>query len=170
MDLDVTNGIADVINGTGTSSGTVTLSDLKLLNDTTAIDKTFKVQMTQGGLGLALSSAVAEQLDSKEYSLGQEDEPRYYDTIQANTAWNRTYNSHVDTMNVFGKLGLATTTTTNDSIGVSESRRVLDHTTDTSMGDTLKLVNNDTTNSTKNFTAAADGATYLVTDNLIQKI
>ena len=35
-----------------------------------------------------------------------------------------------------------------------------------SLGDTLKLVNNDTTNSTKDFTAQTDGMTYTVSDNL----
>jgi hypothetical protein len=34
------------------------------------------------------------------------------------------------------------------------------------MGDTLKLVNNDTTNAVKTFTAAADGATYNAGDDL----
>lgn len=80
--------------------------------------------MTEGGLELALSTAVANQLNAKEYSIGQEDEARYYDEIQANTTWTDEYKSHVDTVNVYGKLGLATTSTTNDSIGVSKQTRI----------------------------------------------
>ncbi|MEE3349568.1 MAG: hypothetical protein VZR09_05965, partial [Candidatus Gastranaerophilaceae bacterium] len=64
-----------------------------------------------------------------------------------------------------------TDTTTGKSIAVSENKlvyNVINHQSQekSSLGDTLKLVNNDTTNSTKDFTAQTDGMTYTVSDNL----
>ena len=74
------------------------------------------------------------------------------------------YERHTTTAEtVYGKLGLSDD---KQSIEVSESRREGGVTTDTSLGDTLKLVNQDTTNATKNFTATYDGASYTVTEAL----
>ena len=177
IDFDATNKQADIIAATGTSTGTVTLNHLNIAGDFSGVTADYSVQIIQNNatssLQLALSDAVITQL-------GGTTPTKYFETtdtvtgadaVTANTSWtDNFYNWHRDdTINHFGTIGLTTTSTTNDSIGYIESsttRTTGDRENDSLIGDALKLVNNDTTNETKNFTAPADGSTYTVTENL----
>ena len=116
---------------------------------------------------LALSAAAIEALggDTAHRLFNTGETVHGSDSVNANTAWTDTlYNWHRDdTIQHLGTIGLTSTDMDNDSIGYIESstnRVEGTRVDDSSMGDTLMLVNQDTTNATKNFNAPADGAGY----------
>ncbi len=169
IDMNLSSSSVDTFNLTNASSGTLTLTSVNILDpSTTSLADDFSVQVlnpaTSSTLKLALSSAVQAAFNSTEYIIGTSGATTSTDTIEANTAWNKVYQEHTTTASTdYGKLGLSDDKL---SIEVAFSRRDGGTTTDTSLGDTLKLVNNDTTNATKNFTANQQGKTYNVGDDL----
>ena len=177
LDIDLTNKKADTIKA-ASGSGTITLDNLNITGSISNPTADYKIQIlnltnTSSSLQLALSEALSSTL-SPEYVLSRTtgvNGDLMKDEILANTSWDKVYKQHQETHDVvtYGKLGLATTTTTNDSIGMNVSRdNVLENsqTTSTKLGDTLKLVNQDTTNATKNFTTTDATASYEVTEDL----
>lgn len=150
IDFDITNKSADKIITNNTSSGTITLSNLNIINgsidDLKTTDQTtnpFKVQIlsTQSdALQLALSDDVKTQLGD-EFILSKTEGSETSETIVATTKWDKEYKKTIVTDDIiYGKLDLTTTTTTNDSIGVVETNHEESTTTTESMGDTLVLV------------------------------
>ena len=179
FDIDFNGGTGGVGSGDSISTTRITLSDgsgivtvngFNFLNGTSGINKNTKIQLLKtqaNGLKLVLSPEAAAQLPTGEFVIGTIAPSDVPETIAAATAWNKNYQRTVTTAGtIYGTIGLATTTTTDDSIGVTQTRQEGGVTTHESMGDTLKLVNQDTTNPTKDFTAGAQGATYTVTENL----
>ncbi|MCM1266011.1 MAG: hypothetical protein NC200_07415, partial [Candidatus Gastranaerophilales bacterium] len=170
IDLDLTNKTADKFVTTAESSGIVTLDKLNIISGTfdEITDKSFKVQILQtpsDKLQLALSDYVKSQMGNKEYIVGTSKEYTY-DEIKADTNWKDIYYNYAQDVTFIGRMGLATTDTTNDSIGVDIYRSEYgDKVKDSVMGDTLKLVNQANI-SEKNFNFDASSDVYKVTENL----
>ncbi len=153
---------------TGTAGKVVQIDHFNLtdkaFNEIT--NKNFKVQIlkTQGSadaanLQLALTTQAASELGG-EFVVTQE-KNTVKDTVTENTDWSRNFREKGTVDTVYGTLGLATTDTLNDSIGLTTRNESGDY--DESLGDTLMLVN--TADLTKrNFNA--DQATYKVSDGV----
>ena len=148
---DLNNVLVDQIETKSASSGKVVIGDLNILDGSFANiskDQTinpFKVQilLTQSdALQLAFSEELAAELSSyDDFILNSVGGSVTNAEIKENTNWNDEYMATVVTGTItYGKLGLTTTTTTNDSIGIVESHTVDSTTTQESMGDTLVLV------------------------------
>ena len=171
IDFNATNKTSDKIATTAKSSGTVTLNELNLTGDFSGWTADTKVQIIQNTdaestLQLALSDALNTQLSSSEYVIGNVASSSTDEEIAEITAWNKNYQTTVVAEElIYGKIGLATTTTTNDSLGMNESRRTGGGIIYESMGDTLALVNQADISS-RQFNAVNDGDKYDVTANL----
>ena len=173
IDLDV-SGSADKIKITdSSSSGTVTLSGLNVLDGKSIndVDADFKVQILQSaGLELALTEALQTEFESmNEIYIGVVDGTGVttYDEVASQTDWSKKYQKHITADSIaYGKLGLTKTDTENDSIGVVETRRAEGETADVNLSDdTLKLVNNAEL-AERSFDATEDGETYTVSEDL----
>ncbi len=169
IDLKLADATADKLTLSNTSNGTITLSSVNILDPTvTEIDKTFSALVLDANSGstikLALSDDVAREFNSKEYVIERIDEKTTYDTIKATTNWSDVYEKHITSAEtVFGMLGLSDD---KRAIAVSESHREGGTTTDESMGDTLRLVNEDTTNTDKTFKTDSANYAYIVTEDV----
>ena len=150
IDLDLSKNSADMIETTADSTGTIVIDSLNTVGKSFAdlakdqTSDTFKVQIlsTKGALQLAFSDKLTKELaDYNDFILDKSGGSRTDATINAVTGWNDVYYATVvaDTI-TYGKLGLTTTTTTNDSIGIIESHKVVGATTSEKMGDTLSVV------------------------------
>ena len=131
--------------------------------------KDFKIQIlkTQNDdLQLELSDVVKSQLGNSEYKIGN-GYVTSYDEIRAINTWADTYYKYKEFVDYYGTLGLATTDTKNDSIGLNISRYVmLDSEVSGVMGDTLELINQYETSETRVFNATIKASYYTVTENL----
>ena len=169
IDLKLADETADKLTLSNASSGTVTLSSVNILDPTvTEIDKDFSALVLDANsdstIKLALSQEVKDAFNSKEYVIERIDEKTTYDTIKATTNWSDVYEKHITSAEtVFGKLGLSDD---KRAIAVSESHREGGTTTDESMGDTLRLVNEDTTNTDKTFKTDSANYAYIVTEDV----
>ncbi len=145
------------LNGFNVTSGSA-LADIT--------DKNFKVKILQApnnNIQLSLSNAAATQLGGER--VVESHTTTNTDVVQAATNWGDVYQTHTTVDNTYGQLGLATTTTTNDSVGMNITRNT-SNTTHTSLGDTLVLVNADTTYANKTFSATNANKNYTLSDNL----
>ncbi len=146
IDVDVENRAADTISVKNASSGIINISKLNFINVNfdNVTDKDFKIQILKtpnDNLQLTLSDYVMSQLPDTEFDIGTGIGTNVtYDEIKLNTSWNDEYYAHIDEITYYGKLGLATTQTTNDSIGVSLAGYRVTGTTD-ELADPLALVN-----------------------------
>ncbi|MCR5265141.1 MAG: hypothetical protein K6E29_00930 [Cyanobacteria bacterium RUI128] len=171
IDLNLTGATADTLTVTNQSSGLITLTGVNILDpSTTHVATDFSVDILKNvpagsTVGLALSSDVAAQFDANQYIIEEEPEKVVTDSVKAVTNWiSDFYKKHTTSaLTVFGKLVLR-----DDGLGlaVAETSRTGGVTTDTSLGETLKLVNQDVTNSVKRFEAQTDGQTYTISDSL----
>ena len=73
------------------------------------------------------------------------------DTVKADTKWNETYHTRRETITNYGTLNLATTNTTNDSLGFVVSRSESTGLEIVDTFDTLSFVNQSTDVAVKNF-------------------
>ena len=172
IDLNLSQAKADKINLTDSASVAVTLTGVNILDPSVnELDKNFKVDLFNLGdntgniIQLALSDEVASALDAKEYIIDRGDASQTQDAIQATSSWTKDlYKQHITSSSTtYGKLGVS-----DDELGLSvhQTRVEGGSTTHSSLGDTLKLVNQDTINAVKNFNATSDGDIYKVTENL----
>ena len=172
LDINAANKTADklIVSGVAPgSSGKVSINSFNVLGSTSfadITDKNFKVQILQApnaNIQLALSSTATSQLGNERVVETQS--TSYTDAMKADNTWGDVYQTHTTTTTTYGKLGLATTTTTNDSIGMNVTRTTTD-TSHTSLGDTLVLVNADTTFTDKTFSATSANPNYTLSSNL----
>lgn len=170
IDLNLSDKTSDEINLEKASSGTLTLNKVNILDPTTSeIDKNFSVKVINpaetSSIQLALSSEVESQFNSKEYVIERIDEKIVTDPIQATTPWTQDlYERHITSAEtVKGKLELSS-----DKLGivVKESSRTGGETTDESLGDTLKVVNQDTAITDKEFSTNDANDVFTVIENL----
>lgn len=147
-------------------SGKVILSDInvigsKIWSDYTQSDIGTKIKILNSdsdSLQLGISSALEEEFNNAKILFNTTQVSSTDEAILNLTKWDKIYQTTIVEDNVYGKWGLATTSTENDSIGFNDF--TIRETRYENMGDTLYLVNKDTTNAVKDFTANADGETY----------
>ena len=153
IDFDADAQTSDVIETSNLSSGTITVDHLNLVNGSSfdnipsdLTGQTYIVQIlrTQNdSLQLALSDNAQQELGDGRYKIGSliNDTP---DEVKEVTPWEQDYyNIYRQEEIYYGKLGLATTNTKNDSIGVTyvAPPEIKEKILIGSMGDTLKVVN-----------------------------
>jgi len=168
IDINLANKTSDIITTAIESSGRVTLNNLNILGDFEfGGDTNYKVQIlhTQNDdLQLALSAAAQEQLGNDEMYVG-ETRQTSLDAIKADTNWKDIYNEYVKKTKLYGKLDLATTVTTNDSIGLVISRSEEgEWVVSGPQGDTLTLWNTFDTTEEKNFNFDTPDDKYTLND------
>ena len=177
---DVSNPLADTITVSSvTQTGKINLTGLKFIGG--SIDN-FKnhlltVQILKNtnasdDLQLALAGAMAE---TGEVVLQAGEKTSHSDTFTGTALWSDTYGTYDLSTDIVGTIGLATTDTTYDSIGVTVTGTKQNKSNIVSDGDTLKLANQYTTGGigddrTMNFTGiiadpTAQG-TYKVTEDI----
>ena len=147
IDLDVDNQKADLFTTAvdSVSSGYVTLtsinflgsdfSDLPTTDPTKFVVQVIKNQDKNSTLKLKLGMDIEQPI----YKIGTVDETSS-DEIISDTSWNKDYFDHKRTDTLYGKLGLVTTTTEDDSIGVAYHHTEKGTVVDTMAGDTLALL------------------------------
>ena len=159
IDINTGAGTVDNISYTTGGTGTLKITSLNDIGTKPTEEGTYTYTVLTGsGITLALDNTIATSSDwyQEETITPGTKTP---DAIQANTAWNHKYYERWENTHTAKSL----TVSGNDLVFT-----VMNHQTDEkeSLGDTLKLVNQDTTNAEKNFTADADGAEYVVSENL----
>ena len=162
IDVDVSQRLADVFETTNLSSGTITLTQVNVVAGSfdDVNDAGFKIQViNNNNISSTLQLALATEISNREFYLYSTPDGTSADAIRADNDWSDTYNQYEHSNDIYGKIGLATTRTTNDSIGVVEASTIAT-TTSSSLGDTLVLVANDTTNPVKTFTTSNSSAVY----------
>jgi hypothetical protein len=167
IDLKLADATADKLTLSDKSSGTITLSAVNFIDSATEISKDFKAVVldanTDSTIKLALSSEV-ESAFEKEYIIDRIDPKTTYDAIEAETSWDHVYEKHITVAGtVYGKLDLSDD---ERSIIAKKTRQEGGSTTDESMGDTLRLVNEDTTNTDKTFKTDSANYAYIVTEDV----
>ena len=169
LDIDLTNKLADTIKVTTAGKGTITIDSLNISGSVENPSREYKIQILEtptSDLQLALGEELKGELD-EEYLIGSRTDVAY-DTIKEVTNWKDIYNKSSQLIETFGKLGLATTDTENDSLGIIVSRVNEGSIRIESMGDTLHLVNNSTEISNKIFEFDTSEDEYKVSENLGQ--
>ncbi|MBR6355964.1 MAG: autotransporter outer membrane beta-barrel domain-containing protein, partial [Alphaproteobacteria bacterium] len=173
VDVDVENKTADrfiTAVGTPESGSVVTLEHFEQKNGNLqdVRDENFKIQIikTQGSseaanLQLALSDNAKAELGDEFVIKHTEEET--FDVVGENTNWSDLLYKYTEEYTKYGQLGLATTDSLNDSIGVNTREEGASG--KESLGDTLKLVNQAKL-SDKNFTANAADEVYTLKDDL----
>lgn len=174
FDLNLANLETDTITANySNGSGKIILSDVNLLGTKSWEDfleselgtKVKILNSNSDSLQLGLSSTLANTLSAAKVSFGTEEISKTDDTILATTNWEYDkYKTTIIEENKYGQWELSKTSTENDSLEFKGTE--IEKTRYETMGDTLMLVNQDTTNPTKNFNAVNDGDTYNVTANL----
>ena len=166
IDVDVTQRLADLFKTTNLSTGRITLTGLNILSGSFAdvTDPNFKIQVIYNtNKNSSLQLALASSLTNNEFLINSSNVSSV-DEIQADTDWADIYNSNNDTVRTYGRLGLATTRTTNDSIGVVITRTETDE-DQNPLGDTLALVSEADLDE-RNFNTSSADSTYTLTENI----
>ncbi len=170
IDMNLSEQTSDKINLAKASSGTLTINSVNIIDSaTTQIDKNFSVKIlnpqVESSIQLALSSDVQEQFANHEYISDSEGESITTDEVQATTPWTQDfYEKHITTARTeYSKLGLSDD---KQSITITERREVGGVTTDTSLGDTLKVVNGDNILANKSFKSTDANDVYTVKEDL----
>lgn len=169
IDLDLDTRLSDSIISRGTtSSGLIMLSDINLLNYTGRDDLTNFVVQVLYSENTDLQLRLSEEQENKKYFVKQSTEPiEEDDQVTRNTKWTDQFQHHKRIgADIYAKTKLASSSdeTLNDAVevyyvyegGTSE---------DTSLGDTLKLVNQSDLE-TRNFNADNSNSEYGVTADL----
>ena len=173
LDMNLSTNQRDTITANySAGNGKIILSDINLLgsknwSDFTQSDIGTKIKVlnsSSDSLQLGISSALEEEFNNAKVLFNTTTISSTDEAISNITEWNKIYQTTIVEDNEYGKWGLATTITEHDSLGFNNTK--LRETRYKTMGDTLMLVNQDTTNPTKNFNAVNDGDTYNVTANL----
>lgn len=168
LDINLSDKHADTIT-VNSGSGTITLDKLNITGSVADPSVEYKIQILDtpnSDIQLALSEALQGELGQEEYLIGSKTDITY-DKVKEVTNWKDIYNEYSQDFFTYGKLGLATTDTENDSIGITVSKTTEGEIqTVGPMGDTLRVVNNsgDVANKTFEFDTVDDE--YKVTENL----
>ena len=170
IDINFADKTSDKIAAGEGSKGTVTLSGLNILGniDADTIDENYKIQILDtptSDLQLALSDALKDELAKTEYLVKTEFHSENAEIKVVNNWADKYYQTDYTTY-TYGKLGLATTDTENDSIGINITRTESTPAQGDSMGDTLALVNQLQTEDNREFNFDASSNVYNVSDNL----
>ena len=172
INVDLTNRAADKFIVGEDSQGTLTLTDLNILGDINIEDipenpEDYKIQILQtptDAIQLALSTQLEQDLNNDEFFIKEEHVLANTD-IQAKNKWTDTYSANDFIRKYYGKLGLTTTDTKNDSIGITGIRWE-DSEDVVSLGDTLALVNKLETEEDRTFEANYASEEYTVKEDL----
>ncbi len=173
VDINQATRTADMIHSYSSSTGHVTLNGIHFIGGPTfdptsgnaadisgmTFDSNFVVQILDvktSDIQLVLSDELAAMVNQ----IVSTETFSETDSIAANTAWSKVYKATTGTRNTVIGLGLATTHTTNDSIGFSTRTEV--SSSETILGDTLALVAHDTTNPVKTFSTTNPNAVYVL--------
>ena len=170
IDIDLANNKSDKFITSSSSSGRITLDNLNIISGSfdDIIDKNFKIQVVKSkndNIQLELTDELKSQLPNTIYEIGKTIRV-IQDEVKQDTKWNDLYNEYNQEIINYGKLGLATTDTTNDSIGVSYDHSELGEITFSKYLDTLAHVNRATNVNNKSFNFDASSNVYTVTENL----
>ena len=170
IDVDITNKKSDTFVVGNGSTGRITLAYLNIISGSfdDIIDKNFKIQVVKSkndNIQLELTDELISQLPNTIYEIGKTIRV-IQDEVKQNTKWNEFYKEYNQDIIAYGKLGLATTETTNDSIGVSYDHSELGEITFSKYLDTLAHVNRATNVNNKSFNFDASSNVYTVTENL----
>ena len=173
FDMNLATEKTDTIE-TSYSDGTgkIILSEINLLGtksweDFGESDLNKKIQILTSGIAnlqLGLSTDLETLFENKKVLLDTTPVSNTPEDILPTTNWDKEYKNTIVEKKNYGRWNLAQTTTENDSLGFTSVDR--NESRKESMGDTLYLVNKDTTNATKDFTANENGATYTLTTDL----
>ena len=148
IDLDVDERNADKIIAGAGSSGTILINNINIIGLLPSIDDDlsrgpFNVQILQAtsdDLRLVLSQAAQDALGDDQYVM-ERIVDYFSDEVKQTTNWDDTYNNYSQTTEKFGKLGLTSTNTTDDGIGlIYQSTVVHDIEYIGQLGDTLALL------------------------------
>ena len=172
INVDLTNRAADKFIVGEDSQGTLTLTDLNILGGINIEDipenpEDYKIQILQtptDAIQLALSTQLEQDLNNDEFFIKEEHVLANTD-IQAKNKWTDTYSANDFIRKYYGKLGLTTTDTKNDSIGITGIRWE-DSEDVVSLGDTLALVNKLETEEDRTFEANYASEEYTVKEDL----
>ena len=167
IDINALTKEVDTIKTTNASTGTITIDDFNIVagDFTNITDTTYKIQIldTQdSNLQLALTDNAKAKLGGK-WTISSTPGPVISDVIVANNTWATTYCTHQTITDVIGEMVLTTTNTANDSIGFSSTTNT--YTIDTSIGDTLAIINQSDIEG-RNFTTTNASDVYNATSNL----
>jgi len=171
IDIDLENKISDTIttsNALDVANNRVVLKNLNILNaDKAQVNEDYKIQVlvnpeNNSNLQLALGDEI--NLPDEEQLLSTVQHVTI-DALKQATNWQDKYTTQTDTIKTYGILNLATTATTNDSIGVHVTNQDI-KTEVSSSGDTLALVVQTDDLEEKNFYFDTAEDEYLATANL----
>ena len=163
IDIDLTNKTADTIT-VASGSGTITLDSLNIIKGAiTSLQNGDTIEIIKGASNINLALSDTLQQKNLVSSVSKSD-LMSTDTILATTLWNNKYYEHYKDYTKETYIQLAT------SGGNIVANEIVDEKNialrDVSLGDTLKLVNQDTTNAIKSFTTDNATAIYVVAEDL----
>ena len=175
IDVDITNQQADMITTAQNSTAQVTIDGLNIINGSfddlpaDMTDQPFMIKILNtpnNNTQLVLGPNAKRQLPLTDYEVGRRTVD-CDDVVPANVKWSDVYYHKTQDEIYYGNIGLATSVTTNDSIGLTlTGSRMGPKIVHDSLGDTLKLLNTSSDYSEKFFTAHDASDTYVATDNL----
>ena len=162
IDYGTTGADSIAITNSDSTPRTITLTTLNGLTTSDTVAATNILTGATDNITLDVSAALRAIYDTTVPTGSGYDA----DVIPAVVSWTDTFkNRYYDILS--GKQLIVDNSTSNKTLAYdSVTNKVYDPTKDTPMGDTLKLINQDTTNSVKTFIAPSDGSTYTVTENL----
>lgn len=166
IDMDIQNRMSDTfVVFEDDSSGFITIDDINMLSITSlSSSEPFVLQVLLSptdNLQLALSDAQS----GREYYMGEIGPSTEYDTVKAVTKWADVYYQHnYSAASLYAITNLATTNTTNDSIGITVIREG-GTVENIPLGDTLVLVNQSNLPE-RTFTTDDASAQYNLTNDL----
>ena len=165
IDIDLGNKNSDVIQTSNSSEGRVTLDGLNLFgidfeNIPDALITTGTVvqvlQTQTDDLQLALSDTL-NPVGISSYALGSLFAGEEVETLEAENVWGKDYYTKQHFKDIYGRVWLDTTDTTNDSVGIILDRLEDREDVNTILGDTLEmLASSDLTNKTFEAESADD--------------
>lgn len=166
LDFDLANRSIDRIHTiTSTSNGIINISNINYISDIDENSQSFVVKVLDTNRNNNLSLALDENLNYytvKELSRNEVDE------VAMNTDFSHVYYNRTRHGELYGELYITTLSTTNDSIGFKISEKWETSTSPTtSLGDTLKLVNQADL-SVRNFNSSQATDVYTLKDSLGQ--
>ena len=171
LDIDLANNSSDVILTTSNANGIILIKDINATSgDFSEItDKDFKIQIlkTQNNdLQLELSDEVKEQIGNNEIVLGVHLGNEVIDKVKKDTNWDDEYYKRNETITNYGSIALATTDTTNDSLGFQIKRSEVTGLQITDTFDTLSFVNQADNRVDKNFNFDTEKDIYISTQDV----
>ena len=172
IDIDLSAKTADKFIVGENSQGRLTLDNLNILGSINLDDipenpEDYKIQILDApsdAIQLAISKQLEQDLNNTEYLIKTTHVIANTD-IKAINNWDDKYFAKDSIVNYYGKLGLTTTNTTNDSIGITNVT-FRESEDSVSMGDTLALVNQFKTDEERQFNFDAASNEYDVSDNI----